>query len=70
LVAKVVDPSLKVTEPVGVPPKAGFTVAVKVTLAPWVEGFRDDDTEVEVADALTTCASAVEVLEVSAVLPP
>ena len=40
-VPSVVAPSLKVTVPVGVPP-VEVTVAVNVTAAPNVEGFRDE----------------------------
>ena len=42
-----VVPSKKVTVPVGVPIDA-FTVAVKVTLCPSIEGFNDDVTVVVV----------------------
>jgi hypothetical protein len=69
-VANVAEPSLNVTDPVGVPERAGLTLAVKVKLVPWVEGFREDDTEVEVADACTTCTGADEVLAESSGLPP
>ena len=41
-VASVVEPSLKVTEPVGVAlPEFGVTVAVNVTDCPTVEGFTE-----------------------------
>ena len=45
LVPMEVAPSLKVTVPVGVPPVLA-TVAVKVTEAPKVEGFRELASEV------------------------
>ena len=60
-VAKVVAPSLKVTEPVGVPPE-DVTVAVNVTVWPWVDGFKEEVTAVEVDALWTTCDNAEEVL--------
>jgi hypothetical protein len=59
-VPRVVEPSLNVTVPVGVAavvslpeglaaPAEATTVAVKVTLAPTVDGLSDDVTEVVVA---------------------
>ena len=52
-----VAPSLKLTVPVGADP---VTVAVKVTLAPTIDGVSDVATVVDVATAagLTTCDSA------------
>ena len=52
-----VPPSLKLTVPVGAEP---VTVAVKVTLAPTIDGVSDVATVVDVATAagLTTCDSA------------
>jgi hypothetical protein len=52
----VVVPSLKVTEPVGVPPAADATVAVNVTACPKVEGFTEDVRDVVV---VAGAASAV-----------
>ena len=52
----VVAPSLNVTEPLGVaPPAIPVTVAVKVTLCPWKEGFSEETTEVEELTLLTVC---------------
>ena len=68
-VPSVVDPSLKVTVPVGVPP-LDVTVAVNFTEAPKVDGFSEDVTEVELAAALTVCVSTAEVLPLKLVLPP
>ena len=51
-VPKVFTPFLKVTVPVGVPP-VDVTVAVNVTLAPNVEGFSDEATEVELVATFT-----------------
>ena len=39
---RVVEPSLKVTVPVGVPPYCPVTVAVKVTVCPYCDGFCDE----------------------------
>ena len=57
-------PSVKLTLPVGALP---VTVAVKVTLAPTVDGLSELDTVVVVATAFTTCASAA--LTEAALLP-
>ena len=59
-----VEPSMKMTVPVGVPlPGAvGLTVAVKVTDWPKTEGFADETTEVVVASCLTVWLTAAEVL--------
>jgi len=62
-------PSLKVTVPVGVPP-VEVTVAVKVTAAANVEGFRDEATEAELFALLTVCVSAEEVLPLKLPLHP
>ena len=64
-----VDPSLKVTVPVGVPP-LDVTVAVNFTEAPNVDGFSEDVTDVELVAALTVCVSTAEVLPPKSVLPP
>ena len=58
---RIVAPSRKVTLPVGVPPSAAVTVAVKVTDCWKVEGFALESTEVLVV-ALTTCVSGAESL--------
>ena len=57
------EPSIKVMLPaVGVGPEEAWTVAVKVTEVPWVDGF-SEEVSVVVVDALsTTCANALEVL--------
>ena len=47
-VARLVEPSLKVTLPVGVPPPE-VTVAMNVTICPDLEGFKDEVTTVAVA---------------------
>lgn len=50
------DPSLKVTVPVGMPvPPAGATEAVKVTLAPTLAGLAEALTVVVVPIIGTTC---------------
>ena len=59
-----VDPSLKLTDPVGALP---LTVAVKVTLAPTVEGVSEVAMPVVLPVALTVCDRA-ELLE-AALLP-
>ncbi len=59
-----VVPSKNVTVPVGVPDPA-VTVAVKVTLWPNVDGFKDDITVVVVVaggGAFTVCVNTGEVL--------
>jgi hypothetical protein len=56
---RAVDPSLNVTEPVGVwPPAFAVTVAVNVTGVPESEGLEDDDTVVVVATTVTTRVAA------------
>lgn len=45
----VVVPFLNVTLPVGVPRRAAFTVAVNVTAVPNVDGFLEEDNDVELA---------------------
>jgi hypothetical protein len=64
----VIVPFLKVTLPVGVPPTE-VTVAVKVTAAPNVEGFKDDVSAVEVVACFTVCVSTEEVLVTKLLLP-
>ena len=57
-------PSLKVTEPVALPPPGltGFTVAVSVTGWPNTDGLPDDEIVVVVDAAFTVAETAVEVL--------
>jgi hypothetical protein len=52
--ARTVEPSVKVTLPIGVPPEL-VTVAVKVTLCPCVAGFEEDEIDVNVG----LCTTAV-----------
>jgi hypothetical protein len=63
-VLSVVEPSLKTTLPVGVPPPGdtALTVARKVTVCPKVEGFGDAVSAVDVEARFTTWVTAVEVL--------
>ena len=70
-VPNVEDPSLNVTVPVGVPP-VEVVVAVNVTAAPKVDGFRDEasDVDVELIVCFTVCVSTAEVLPAKLVLPP
>jgi len=68
-VPRVEEPSLKVTVPVGVPPLE-VTVAVNVTEAPYVDGFREEATAVELVALFTVSVSAGEVLPVKLVAPP
>jgi hypothetical protein len=60
-VPSVVDPSSKVTVPEGVP-ALDVTVAVKVTEAPKVDGFREEVSEVEVEAGLTIWVTTGEAL--------
>jgi hypothetical protein len=55
IVASVVVPSLKVTEPVGVPTPGAtaVTLAVKVTDCPKLDGFGEDVTLLRVSALLT-----------------
>ena len=55
-------PSINVTEPVGVPPADGCTVAVKITDWPNVAGFRFDATLVVAVACVTVCVRVPEVL--------
>ena len=68
-VPSVVVPSLKVTLPAGVPVVVDFTVAVKVTVSPEVDGFADDTTLVVVLALLITCDNTAEVLVENVALP-
>ena len=67
-VPSVVAPPLKVTVPVGVPP-VEVTVAVKVTAAPNVDGFRDEASAVALVACFTVSLSTEEVLPAKLVLP-
>ena len=60
-VPSVVEPSLKVTVPVDVPPGA-LTVAVKVTGWPYADGFSEEASAVLVLAWFTVCDSAPDVL--------
>ena len=68
-VPKTVVPLLNVTVPAGEPPNAGVTVAVKVTVCPLTEGFKEETTAVVVFSLLTVCVSVAETL-VLKLLPP
>ena len=59
-VPKVVEPSRKVTVPVGLVP---LTVAVSVTVCPRPDGF-DEETSVVVVGYRTVCMRLMEVLPV------
>ncbi len=64
LVANAVEPSLKVTVPVGVPlpePEA-LTVAVKVTTCPYTDGLAEEARAVVLPDLLTVWLRVEEVL--------
>jgi hypothetical protein len=71
-VPSVVDPSRKVTVPVGVPePDVGVTVAAKVTTCPNADAFNDDDTAVVVVvPPVTVCVMAADVLRKKLASPP
>ena len=56
-----VVPSLKTTDPVGVPVVKDLTVAVKVTEAPCFDGFSEEVTELDVPALLIVCVSTAEV---------
>jgi hypothetical protein len=61
-VPNTVVPSLNVALPVGMPEVEDFTVAVNVTDRPWVEGFFELITDVEVGALFTVCDTAADVL--------
>ncbi len=73
-VPSVFVPSLKITEPVGVPAPGdtALTVAVKVTDCPDTDGLADEATAVVVLAWFTVCVSAEDVLSlpIKLVLPP
>jgi hypothetical protein len=60
---------MKFTVPVGVPVVVDFTVAVKVTVVPDVDGFSEDFTVVDVFALFTACFSTAEVLPVKCESP-
>ena len=68
-VANRVVPSLNVAEPVGIPVVEDFTVAVKVTALPCVDGFSEEATVVEVAALLVTKFRMADVLTVKLASP-
>ena len=61
---------LNMTVPLTDPPKAGITVAVKVTEFPKFEGFGDDASVTLLPALFTTFVNAAEVLGASSTLPP
>src|SRR5580700_9431673 len=65
-VPRLVAPSKKVTEPVGLPP---VTVAVNMTDWPYMDGLSDEASEVLVVSWLTTWCTMDEVLVASSVSP-
>jgi hypothetical protein len=67
----VAAPSLKVTEPVGVPAPGATaaTVAVKVTVCPYTLGLAEELTDVVVLAWFTVCVSGAAVLSLSLKLP-
>src|SRR5438552_1939043 len=71
-VPRVLDPSLKVTVPVGVPAPGLFavTVAVKVTDCPDTDGLPEELTDVVVPAFFTVWVSVLEVLPVKVASPP
>src|SRR2546429_8941009 len=71
-VPRVLDPSLKVTVPVGVPAPGLFavTVAVKVTDCPDTDGLADELTHVVVPAFVTVWVGVLEVLPVEVASPP
>ena len=70
---KLVVPSMKLIEPVGVGPPveggAGVTVAVNVTAWPRLEGFTEEVRVVVVLACWTVCVIASEVLGEKLALP-
>src|ERR1700682_2914075 len=69
-VPKAEPPSLSVTDPVGVPVVNDFTIAVKVTPFPCLDGFRDEVTPADVAAFVTVCVTAGETLPLKFASPP
>lgn len=64
-------PSLNITLPPGtaVPGALATTVAVKVTVCPWFDGFKDELTELVVPSLFTVCVSAEDALVLKLELP-
>ena len=71
-VPRMLEPSLKVTVPVGVPAPGlfAFTVAVKVTDCPDNDGLAEELTDVAVLAFFTVWVNALEVLPVKVASPP
>ena len=71
-VSRVVDPSMKLMDPVGVPAPGALavTVAVKVTDWPNTMGLTEEVRAVLVESWLTACERAAEVLVVKLPSPP
>ena len=71
-VPSVVEPSMNVTVPVGVPEPGALAVTVDVNVTDWpkTEGLADDDTELLVPSWFTVCVNADDVLVVKSVSPP
>ena len=69
-VPRVVVPSLKVTVPVGLPPKAVVMVAVKATVWPLFDGFGVDVSAVAVLAWFTFWLTTGDVLGVKSTSPP
>jgi len=65
----VVPPFVKVTVPAGVPEVKDFTVAVKVTVVPCVDGLSEDAKVVVVFAASTTCDTFPEALTAKSLAP-
>ena len=68
-VPSVAVPSLKVTVPLGFPPKAGVIVAVKVTVCPLFDGFGVDVSVVVVLAWFTFWLTTADVLGVKSTSP-
>jgi hypothetical protein len=70
-VPNVVEPSRKVTVPVGVPVAGAtaVTVAVNVTVCPKTDGLTDEVTVVELTPFTTVCVRAADVLLVKLLSP-
>jgi hypothetical protein len=69
-VFRTVVPSSKVTVPVTVPTNWGFTLAVKVTDCPTLDGFKDEAKVVLVVALLTTWFTGFDVLPANIESPP
>ena len=71
-VPRMVEPSLKVTVPVGVPAPGLFavTVAVNVTACPDSDGLAEELTTVVVPAFFTVSVSVLEVLPLKVASPP